>query len=211
MKTKTTLLSGLFTFVLMVVGLTTSAQITDPDSVCAGSVDVVYGVNGVPATSNLQWWLDDPSAGTIDNSISANNDEIQIDWGVTAGDYTLFVVETTDNGCLGDTIELPVRINDLPTAIVALDSAVCEGFGTTITFTFTGEAPWDVEYTDGTNNYTFTTSSNPHAEPVGAYTSTQTIDVVSVTDGNDCDEASPQTGLSITIYPGATTGPIYHY
>lgn len=186
-------------------------QVTYTDTVCASTQDKVYGITGPNATSSYSWWLSNPAAGTIDNSITANNNQIEIDWGVTAGTFTLYVQETSGDGCLGDTISLDVIVNPLPTIAIVSDS-VCEGFSATLTVTLTGQAPWDIDYTDGTNNYTTTAASSPHTVTLPAYTTSQTITITGVTDGNTCD-ADP-TGLpntGVVIYPKPSTGAIFHY
>lgn len=214
MKTNITLLSSLFA--LFLVGFSFSAkaqtQVTTADSVCAGTQDVVYGIASVPAASSLQWWLDDPTAGTIDLGISSNDDQIQIDWGTTSGTYSLYAVETTEFGCLGDTMELSITINELPSALVVSDS-VCEGFDPTLTFTVTGEFPVTIDFTDGTTNYQTIASSSPHTHTItgAGYTTSQTIDITSVVDDNTCSEVTPVTGVNVTIHPAASTGQIYHY
>lgn len=195
----------------MFISMVSMAQVTYTDTVCAASQDKVYGVTGPNATSTYNWWLSNPAAGTIDNSITANNNQIEIDWGVSTGTFTLYVQETSGDGCLGDTISLDVVVNPLPTVAIVADS-VCEGFAATLTVTLTGQAPWTVDYTDGTNNYSSTASSSPHTVTLPAYLTSQTITITGVTDGNTCD-ADP-TGLpstGVVIYPKPSTGAIFHY
>ncbi|MDZ7845701.1 MAG: hypothetical protein U5L96_02360 [Owenweeksia sp.] len=160
------------------------AQVTFTDSVCAGTQDKVYGIMSPSATSTYNWYLD-PAAGTIDNSIAPNDSIIEIDWGLNPGTYTMFAVETTADGCIGDSVELDVVIHPLPTALVVSDS-VCENFSATLTFDLTGQAPWVIEYTDGTTNFTDTASATPYTVTTPPYTSSQTITVTNVTDGYTC-------------------------
>lgn len=212
MKTKATLIKQLFLFVLIGTGFVSSAQITATDTVCAGTEDKVYGITSANANSTFTWYIDAAAGGTIDNSITPSNNEIEIDWGMTPGTYTVYAVETTEWGCIGDSVELTVIINDLPTALVVSDS-VCEGFDPTLTFTVTGEFPVTIDFTDGNNNYSTVASASPHVYTiVGAgYTTSQTIDITSVVDDNTCSEVSPVTGVNVTIHPAANTGLIYHY
>lgn len=196
---------------LFVGGATAFAQVTYTDSVCAGEQDVVYGISGAAASSSYSWSLSDPTAGTIDNSVSANNSTIEIDWSTMVGTYTLRAIEMTANGCYGDTVTLDVVINPLPTATLVGDS-ICEDFSGTLTFNLTGTAPWTINYTDGTNNFTATATSSPYVVTTPTYTTNQTITVTSVTDGSGC-AADPSTlpTAQIYVYPKPTTGPIYHY
>ncbi len=196
---------------LLLLSLVSIGQVTYTDSVCAGSQDVVYGVTGPVASSTYNWWLSNPAVGTIDNSITSNNNQIEIDWGITTGTYTLYVQETSSNGCLGDTVSLNIIINPLPTVAIVADS-VCEGFAATLTLTLTGQSPWTVDYTDGSNNYQTIAASSPHTVSLPAYTTSQTITITGVTDGNTCDAdpaGLPSTG--VVIFPKPTTGAIFHY
>lgn len=191
--------------------LAASAQVTYTDSVCAGTQDKVYGIMNSNATSTYSWWLSDPTAGTIDNTIAPNDSVIQIDWGLAPGTYTLFSVETSQEGCIGDTVQLDIIVHPLPTALVVADS-VCENFSATLTFTLTGQAPWTIDYTDGTNNFTVVANASPFTVSTPPYSASQTITVTGVTDGYSCD-ADP-VGLPSTpvfIYPRPNTGAIYHY
>lgn len=187
------------------------AQVTYTDTVCAGEQDVVYGISNSTATSTYTWSLNSPAAGTIDNSITANDSIIQIDWSTTVGTYTLQAIEMTANGCYGDTVTLDIVINPLPTATLVGDS-ICEGFSGTLTFNLTGTAPWIINYSDGTNSFTDTANASPHVVTTPTYTTNQTITVTGVSDGGGC-AADPSTlpTAPIYVYPKPTTGPIYHY
>lgn len=210
-KTRTSIKSLLAFIGLLFISATAIGQVTYTDSVCAGSQDVVYGVTGPVASSTYNWWLSNPGAGTIDNSITGNNNQIEIDWGIITGTYTLYVQETSSNGCLGDTVSLNVIINPLPTVAIVADS-VCEGFAATLTLTLTGQAPWTVDYTDGTNNYTTVANSSPHTVTLPAYTTSQTITITGVTDGNTCDaDAAGLPSTGVVVFPKPTTGAIFHY
>lgn len=188
-----------------------SAQVTYTDSVCAGSTDVVYGVTGASGSSHYSWFLNDPTAGTIDSTVSSNNGTIEIDWSTMVGTYTLSVVEHDQFGCYSDTVTLAIVINALPTVAIVADS-VCIGYSSNITFSFTGEAPWIVSYTDGSTSFTDTAAATPYVASLPAYNSTQTITVTGLSDGNSCS-ADP-AGLPTTpvfVRPKPSTGAIYHF
>ena len=63
---------------LLLVSMVSFGQVTYTDTVCASTQDKVYGITGPNATSSYSWWLSNPAAGTIDNSITANNNQIEI-------------------------------------------------------------------------------------------------------------------------------------
>lgn len=200
------------TFLLIgILSYKANAQSTSPDSVCAGSQDVIYGIMNSNPTSTYSWSLSDPTAGTIDTTITPNDSIIQIDWGSTTGTYTLYLVETNINGCLGDTVGLDITINALPT-IALIGDSVCTDNVSQITASLTGEAPWIIDYTDGSVNYTDTAIASPYVINLPAYASTQTISITGVIDGNTCAaDASGLPSTTIFIYPKPATASIYHY
>ncbi len=196
---------------LLLLSLASIGQVTYTDTVCASTQDKVYGISGSNVTSTYAWSLSDPTAGTIDNSITANDSIIEIDWGTVSGTYTIYVVETSGDGCIGDTVSLDVIVNPLPTVAIVSDS-VCEGYSATLTLTLTGTAPWEVDYSDGSNNYSTTAASSPHTVTLPAYTTSQTITITGVTDGNTCDaDASGLPSTGVVVFPKPSTGAIFHY
>lgn len=208
-STRLSMLVFLLMFLLMSAGA--FAQVTTTDSVCAGTQDKVYGITSPDANSTYTWYLAN-AAGTIDSSVTSNNSEIQIDWNSTPGTYTLYAVETTQYGCVGDSVSLDIVINPLPTVTVSIDTA-CSGYAPNMTLTLTGTAPWTVSYTDGTNSNSVIATSSPFIVPLTAYTSTTNIDITGVTDSHNCDAdaAGLPTGTPAVIRPKPSTGAIYHY
>lgn len=219
MRTMTTLTSNwkstaFFVGLFWLISVAASAQSTATDTVCVNSTDVVYGITGADPTSNFTWGFANgfSALGTIDNTVSTNNDEIEIDWGSTAGSTRIFAVEQSADGCYGDTVFLDVVLNPLPTIALTGD-VVCENDSSSVNLTLTGTAPWNVTLTDGTNNYSYTVNNATATVSVGVFTpGTQTISVVSVSDANGCNaDVSGVTPATITINAKPTTGGIYHF
>ncbi len=194
------------------MGTSASAQTyTYTDTVCGGSQNVVYGISNPTPNSTYDWYL--ASGGTLDTSITNPDTIIQVDWDSTAGTYTLYAVETSANGCIGDSVQLDIVINALPTAIVAMDS-VCEGFSPTMMVSFTGEAPWYFDYEDGNSNtFSDTANSSPYVVSLPPQNSSTTVSLTSLTDGNGCaaDPAGLPTNVPVNIYAKPNTGAIFHY
>lgn len=94
-----------------------------------------------------------------------------------AGSYTVQV--TDGNGCT-DTESTTVTIYDLPTGAVSGGGSVCPGSTLPdVTFTFTGTAPFDFTYSDGSNTFNATSPTATYtltAAPVGTYTLTALSD-----------------------------------
>lgn len=65
----------------------------------------LYGVNGFP-NSTYEWFT------TNGTSLGSTVDSIKVDW-VNSGYAEIMAVETSEYGCIGDTIKLPVYINRL--------------------------------------------------------------------------------------------------
>jgi len=64
---------------------------------------------------------------------------------------------TIDMGhlCFTVGIGVPVVFHAIPSATISGDASICRGDQATLTFNFsTGTPPFDVVYTDGTNNFT---------------------------------------------------------
>lgn len=94
-----------------------------------------------------------------------------------AGTYTVTV--TDSNGCT-DTETTTVTILDLPTGSVSGGGSVCPGSTLPdVTFTFTGTAPFDFTYSDGSNTYNVISPTSTYtltAAPVGTYSLTALSD-----------------------------------
>lgn len=219
MRTLTTLTTNwkstaFFVGLFWLISVAASAQVTVTDTVCVNSTDVTYGITGADPTSNFTWGFASgySSMGTIDNSVSSNNATIEIDWGSTDGSTRIYAVEQSADGCYGDTVYLDIILNPLPTIALTGDE-VCENDSSSVNFTLTGTAPWDIVLTDGSSNYSFTVSNANATVTVDAFApGTTNVSVVSVTDANGCAaDLSGVTPATCTINAKPSTGAIYHF
>ena len=96
---------------------------TNPDTVCAGDLNVPYWLNGTTG-STYNWTVKAPF-GTLLNG--NGTDSINIDWGLTTGlvDSAIVVIETDSNGCTGAPVPLDVFISPVPTALAGADNDTC--------------------------------------------------------------------------------------
>ncbi|NVN95936.1 MAG: gliding motility-associated C-terminal domain-containing protein [Bacteroidetes bacterium] len=108
----------LFLLVLNLCFLQGKSQIID--TVCIGQLSN-YKVVGDSA-SMFNWNV---TGGLIIGSQS--NDSIHIQWGVNAGTYPISVIETTTNGCVGDTMKSEVIVLPFSTVSIQGTSEICEG------------------------------------------------------------------------------------
>jgi len=111
-----------------------------------------------------------------------------------AGIHTIIYTYSPPTGC-GNVASQDVEVYPAPTASVTGTAIICEGVPTDISMYFTGTAPWDVTYTDGTNMFNVVTSDNPYiistSEP-GIY------EVTDIIDGNGCNGTDFGTSATIT-------------
>lgn len=163
-----------FLAIILALGLNAMAKAqATPDTVCAESNEY-YAVSSDLTGSTFEWILS--GGGAIVSG--AGTDSITIDWGTTAGLYNLKVVETSADGCLGDTMELGIQVMDKPTGVMSGDNTLCYDEETDITIDLTGASPWEITYSKngvdttvsaiGATPYIFThtNSTNTSGAPV---------------------------------------------
>ena len=84
----------------------TSDQIAGDPVVCVpNNLTTNYSISGF-ANSSFEWWV------TNGNIVQNNNDNIIVDW-EDSGYGLIRAVEISEYGCVGDTLEIPVYINNL--------------------------------------------------------------------------------------------------
>jgi large repetitive protein len=97
-----------------------------------------------------------------------------------------------------DTVKITFR--SLPTAILNGSSTICSGSSDNLMINLTGNFPWTVSYTDGTNNYTINNIlSSPYLITVNP-SSTTTYTLLSVND-NSCTGRINGEPATITVKP----------
>ncbi len=195
MKTKNKVLNRIFLGIFLLTSSLMFAQTnTSPfQTVCAGSVEP-YLINPPTPGSTYQWSI--TGGGTIINGSTTDN--ITVNWGFTPGVYTVSVIETDANGCIGFPITVDVTVNPLPTATIATSQTAC--FGTTIpdltaigsNVTWYSDAALTIQVGTGNSFATGQTS-------VGLYTYYVTESL------NGCEGPSIAVTLEIYSLPNAPT------
>ncbi len=89
------------------------------DVICTGTTGVAYYIEGLPG-STFTWNVEE---GTISQEFG---DSILVDWDVAPGEYEISVIETSANGCSGDTLRKVVQVEG-PDIDLDDDPYVCEG------------------------------------------------------------------------------------
>lgn len=184
MKQALSLILTVVSFLLFLGGYAQQYVTNSPDSVCAGSQDVVYRIPPPAGVSPLSYNWGITGAGVMTVMAAPVNDSIWVDWPNTAGVDTVKVFPSNGTGCVGPVASLPV-VRYLTSATLSGNAAtLCTGTapGDPYTITFTGSPPFSVTYqfssgadvigpvtvnNINTTTYTFTLPAVPNA---GTYT-----------------------------------------
>ncbi len=118
-----------------------------PGVTCRGEEGVAYHINGL-VNSVFEWSVEE-------GVISANyGDSILVDWNVPAGNYQVWVRETTENACSGDTLSLMVQVEG-PELDMGEDVNICEG--DVFTLDYSGQFA-SYLWSDGSTDESYSTS-----------------------------------------------------
>ena len=199
----------------------TLTSITD-DSTCTSSLSVVTTlvVNEIPqlVTSYSNELCDgdlveiglDFTAGTppfnVDYTFNGANTNTVVNF--QTGDLTLIATDPSNitiNSITGANCfkqideDIVITINSLPIATLSGDGSICEGGATDLSIVTTNGAPlYDIEYTNGTENFTLTDigdSTGISTATMGLYT------LVSVIDQNGCEATTLNGQANVNINP----------
>jgi hypothetical protein len=119
-----------------------------------------------------------------------------------AGSFTIVYTYTDPvSGCSNDQSQT-VTVYANPKASMHQSATVCAGSLADLNIFFTGRAPWNFTYTDGTNTHSGTTSSNPYALQSAV---AGTYQVTALTDANGCTGSDFGSPATISNYPPLST------
>ncbi len=184
--------------IISVNSLPTSSITSANTGICPGSnTDISITFTGT-APYNFSY-----TDGTNSFSKTANSSPYNLNVN-TAGNYQ--ITNLTDANCAGASFtgNTIITENTLPTAsIISEDVKICTGTSTDIAMKFTGTAPFNFDYTDGTNSFSQTANSNLYnlnVNTAGNYK------ITSLTDAN-CTGTS-FTGNTVTAYASNVGGEI---
>lgn len=97
----------------------------------------------------------------------------------------VYVRGTDANGCQAVSSRITTVVNELPTATISGATDICINGQASLIFNMTGKLPFEVVYTDGSNQFTLTDQSYESIVNVRPTEST-TYSLVSVKDANGC-------------------------
>lgn len=176
------------------------------DTICSGDQTVSFEALYNDASHTYSWSFSESAPGTIDATISSNDDEITVDFDTISGNFTLIAQESTT----GHLTVYNLVINPLPNLTFEIDS-ICEEEPWEIELSLIGTAPWEITYSyTGSGNITEVTSDPDHI--ISLPGTADTFNWVQIQDGTGCintKDFMPVVNIPYFPKPGPT-GPIYH-
>mgnify|MGYP006192335121 CR=1 FL=1 len=100
----------------------------------------------------------------------------------------VYVLGTDGNSCQSLSNSIITMVNDLPTATIDGAANICKGSQTSLILHMTGKMPFEVVYTDGSQNFTLKNLAYESIINVKPSVST-TYSLVSVKDANGCAQS----------------------
>ncbi len=169
-------------------------------TICNGeSTNVSFTLTGV-GPWNLTY--NDGTSDIIVNNVNSNPYIIN----VSPSETTVYsLVALSDQQCTSVSSDLSgtatVTVNERPTGVLTGNTTICNGESADLTFTLTGNAPWDLTYNDGVD-HTVTVNSSPYVLNVSP-NSTTSYQIVSLSDASLCSaQASEMTGVvTVNVNP----------
>ena len=118
---------------------------------------------------------------------------------LTAGQYYVRVTASNPEiAIVGSNSPSVITVRTVPTASLAGTQTIYEGIPASLTFTFSGSAPWSVLYADSLTTYSFTTTANPYIAEARP-TRTTTYQLLGVS--NECGSGPLSGTATITVAP----------
>ena len=173
-------------------------QFAGPDTVCAGGGSYTFILDTLQVGTNYSWTT--PPGATISGSL----DTVQINFQNASSGK---VCVTAQNACgTGAPICLDVQVMPVPTANLTGTGEICLGDSIPLSFALTGNAPYDVVWSNGTQNFTLSNIQNGHIVKVSPAQST-TYHLVSVSDNSapEACAAIATDSVIVTVWMPAST------
>ena len=170
-------------------------QVTGGGPYCAGGSAMEVGLDGSEANVVYHLSLNGVLRASLDGTGSALSFGLQ----ANAGTYTVQGTNAS-TGCWSDMIgSAVVTVNARPTAALTNVATICVGSSATISAALRGSPPWDVYWSDGTNQLGVVASPATRSVSPAAPT---TYTVTNLTDANCAARPEDLTGSAVVIvYP----------
>lgn len=170
------------------------------------------GSHSLGAEDKLVFYLHSGSGGFLSNPVdSAFSPSFTFGAGMTYGTTYYISPATADSNasgyldradpCFQVSPGTPVRFRENPVATINGTANICEGNSTDLIFNITGNGPFNVQYSDGTQTLTLNNINTGHLVPVSP-NSTTTYTLTSVTTNNAGACSGTASGsVTITVSP----------
>ena len=172
-----------------------TASTSGTNTICAGEFTNV----SIDLTGKAPWSFT-YSDGTTNTTVFSSSNPYSFATS-KAGTYEVIAVSDA-NGCTGVDFgtSATITVNPLPTASISIvgSDIICDGSTADLEINLTGSSPWDISYTDGTNNFNVSSVSNTYAfstAVAGVY------QVTSLSDSNTCNGTDLGTPVSLSVRP----------
>jgi hypothetical protein len=167
-------------------------------TICNGGSTTISAALAGTGPWNVTW-----SDGTNQNGVVTSPATRLVSPSATT---TYTVTTLTDANCTaqaGDrTGSALVTVRARPTSVVSGDATICSGGSTTISAALSGTGPWNVSWSDGTNQTGVVSSP---ASRLVSPSATTTYTVTTLTDANCTAQAGDRTGSAVVTVKAATT------
>lgn len=142
------------------------------------------------------------SNGSISNGVNSSTNSTTISVTPPTG-TTTYSLTGNVTGLLGcsapvNPITTQIVVNPLPTMVLGGNSTVCDGVSANFNISFTGTAPYNYTYFNGTANVSGTTSNNPLIVSVTPPVGLTTYTPVSISD-NNCTGTAMTGAASVKV------------
>ena len=146
------------------------------------------------------------SDGTNNYNLTANASPFTIDVSPSAtSNYTL--VSVNDASCVGSVYgSATITVNPLPSLQLVGDNELCFGESVDLTFSLTGNAPFDITYSDGVTDFPVTgISASPYNVSISPNNS-KTYTALTITDANCAGIANGSSDITVHQLPNVDAG-----
>ncbi len=174
-----------------------------PSDICEGSsLDLTIDFNG-SADYTFVYAIN----GINQPSITTTGPSAMLTVNPPVGTTTYTLTSVSSMGCTGTASgSHVVKVTATPTAFINGNPVICAGQNATIPVTLAGAAPWTFVYSiNGVDQAPVTTSSSPYLI-INAYSSTSTLELVSVASGNCPGNTS---GIAFVTVQAGVTGVLF--
>jgi gliding motility-associated-like protein len=162
------------------IDLTPDLLIIQPAPLCPGGsidLDTISYINQNGSTFTETFY---------DNQFFAMNGIVPLTNTVVSNPQTYYIRAQTTNNCF-NVYPITISAGVTPDAAISGGGTFCAGDSTDLTFNLNGGGPFNVTFTDGSNNYTLNNINDGHLERIEVFNGSTTYSIVTVTDANGCD------------------------